>query len=123
LIGITTQGDEFAHKIQCHYEYPNGDKVSTDLAGGGNDARRYPPKTFMLQKGEFFSKCTMKHGHWTDNVTLSTNNNRSHSWGGPGGGVSVSSIIPDGRRIIAFFGRYGDHLDSFGCYYLEPVSQ
>jgi|LauGreDrversion4_2_1035121.scaffolds.fasta_scaffold272338_1 hypothetical protein len=73
-----------------------------------------------LADGEFINYVKIVHGGWTDQGDFRTNLGNTHHWGGDGGPVTVSLVIPRGARVISFYGGYDGELHSFGCYYIKP---
>ena len=55
-----------------------------------------------------------------DSITFITDKGQNFKWGGEGGSVRASIILPEGAQVLSFYGGYGGHIHNFGCYYVLP---
>lgn len=88
--------------------------VTTGSRHGGTGGRE---SVFRLAPDEYIVSIGGKYGNNIDKLWIKTNKGRTQEWGGNGGNVDFTYVVPDGWMIISFWGRSGKYLDAIGVYY------
>jgi hypothetical protein len=67
-----------------------------------------------LRVGEFFVSAQGSYGNYVDALSMLTNFDRMHFWGGGGGTLDFQCSAGESEEIIGFFGRAQTYLDAIG---------
>jgi len=96
-------------------EYPGGKHVGFEFNNGG-----HKEATLHLEKDEFITDISGRHGDVIDHLTIKTSRGKEISVGGEGGNPH-GNLIQYGKQIVGFGVGTGGHLHNLYVYYLGWV--
>lgn len=80
----------------------------------GNPKPHY--SEFKLDPDEFVISVAFRSGAWVDSVQFTTNKRVSENYGGNGGSLH-KVFLPQGAKLLGFYGSLGNWIDQIGIYY------
>lgn len=98
--------------LLTNYE-ADGQTVSTQTLGTTQATKN---EVISFQKGEYICSISGRSGSIIDRLVITTNIGKTYAFGGKGGS-DFTYPVPIGKRIVAFHGGVGTHLNSLGVYY------
>ena len=113
---VSVYYDDFIYGIQAFYESNEG-VIPGEVHLGTNahdEDHKFKVKTLMLECDEHITELSGRSGAWMDRLTLKTNKGNEIDVGGDGGG-DFNMEIPEGMRVVSFFGGTGEYLNYIGA--------
>jgi len=117
IAGIRTIGNTYCNGLQLIYELA-GQIVEAPKHAGNHHS---PQETeFLFDKNEHILGVSGGCGNWLDFLIIKTNT-REIRCGSSEGGHQFEMRIPNGSRLVSFYGGVGGHIHNIGLIYTSEI--
>jgi len=118
LIELTVWESSFVNGVHTFLFFVDANDnltpLSTTTALGNHNAPTSRALFLDHTKGERVASVHVRSGVIIDNLRIVTTTGREMTWGGPGGENTVNYRVPNGWKVVGFFGGVGGHLHNLG---------
>ncbi len=116
---VRVRGGDFIDSVQMIYTLTDGRTFEGPVHGGQGGRS----SLFRLERDEYITGISGRHGNYIDSLVFHTNKRTSASFGGRGGSRSFRIDVPSGNQAIGFAGRAAEYLDALGLTYIPAKTQ
>ena len=121
LTSVTAWEKSFVNGVQAslslvnrkHHPSANTPLTTTNAWGNHDEPTQ---RTLILDhdNDERVASIHVRYGVIVDNLRIVTTTGREMTWGGPGGDETTNYRVPEGWKLVGFFGGVGGHLHKLG---------
>ncbi len=110
ILEVRVRSGDYIDSLQLIYALPDGRTITGTRHGGGGGR----PGAFQLDRDEYITGISGRHGLYIDSIRFHTNKRTSQVFGGRGGQRDFSITVPAGNQAAGFTGGAGEYLDAIG---------